>query len=269
MRHSLPRPWSLLATLALLMLAAAACRPAAAPDVALASGALANHLTRLAPPVQADSLSRARHIRYVADSFRSSGLQPVLGRSFLLPHAASARDPAVSAGSARDASRAHVMGYQAGQDPNVSATLVLVTSHLHDAGTPAVLEVARVLAQEASVTIVPGATVGFAVWTPPRTAASGAADFVARPPWALDGVVRVLHVATDTSGADAMRTVWAEVGIPFETVELPRAPGGLEPGREQAVRLGEAYRLAAATLDLVRRAAAAPGVGRSAPAVSR
>jgi hypothetical protein len=259
-RRSRLAPLAGTAVLLALLVAAAACRPAPAPDVTIASGALATHLSRLAPTQAADSLGRARQARYVADRFRDAGLQPVLGTSFMLPHAGATPGPA---GAAADASRAHQMGYLAGQNPRVRHQLVLVTADVGTLAGPALLEVARVLAQEASVTIVPGTTVGFLIFGAPRSGASGVADFVARPTWAVGNIARVLHVAPDTSGVSAMRAAWADAGIPLEVVEIPPAPGGLEAGREEAVRLGEAYRLTAATLDHVRRAAAAPLADRS------
>jgi hypothetical protein len=192
-------PARLLLFAALAVAAFAACaRPRPGVGESLGTGRLAAHLARL--DLSPEGPDAERRLAYAAEQLAAARLQPALHGSFVVPSGSEA---------------AYVLGYLAGRDPNISAELVLLVG-TDGPGAAAVLEAARLLAQDARTTLTPERTVGVAVWGP-----RGAAAFLAHPPWALDRVARVLLVAEDSLRAAPGREAWDRHGVPVFWVTPP------------------------------------------------
>jgi hypothetical protein len=204
----------LLLILALPVLLAACGGTAPPPAGELSTGAVASHLSRLVGAVApGDSLAAARRTLYAADRLRQSGLQPAFPPSFLLAQGAAPEGVNPAA--------AHVLGYVAGRNPRYAPELVLLTADLDSPAGAALLETARRLAADARDAIRPEATVGVLLLGPPHTGLAGVESFLRRPPWALEGISRVLVVASDTARARVEVERWAGEGLVAEAIALP------------------------------------------------
>ena len=226
----------LFAALLLAPLAGCASGGVANEGAAWTESALRDHLRQLADPaVPADSALAARRTLYAARRMRAAGLMPAREPSFLLrmggtPVPAS---PEASVGP----TQAHVLGYVVGRHPSHSDELVLVAADLNSAGAAAVLETARVLAQEARYTQTPERSVLFALWAPPRTGAQGLSDFLANPTWALPNMRRVLLVVADSGAVTESRRRLEAHEIPAEVVVVDDRSMAV-PGTRPDVWLG-------------------------------
>ena len=240
-----------------LLLLITGCRAAPVPDTALSTSAIERHLDRLSTGQSPlDSLAAARRAEYASARLGAAGVQPVARGSFYVRHGPQAHGPA---GASPDPSRSHIVGYISGRNPRYRSELVLVTGDLDRPAAAAILEAARLLVHEASMYIVPEASVGFALWSPPNTGSAGVADFLGRPTWALDGIRSVIHVATDMGGLEDQRALWAQAGIPFLVV-LPDEAIAPEITRARTLHVATTYRLAEQSLLLMRSVAAGPAV---------
>jgi len=181
-------------------------------------GAFRGHLRQLTEPiVPSDSSRLARRTLYAARQMEAAGLMPARDPSFLVRmRGTSLPVPAASA----DPAQAHVLGYVAGRHPSYYDELVLVAADVNSVSAVAVLEVARVLAEQARFTQTPERTVLFALWSPPRTGLRGLADFLSNPTWALPNVERALLVTSDSSAAAEGRALLGARGIPADIVAV-------------------------------------------------
>ncbi len=239
------------------LLLVAACGSPRGVDRPLSTATVAAHMNRL---ISAEGLpdreSTARKVAYAVDRLREAGLQPALTESFLV-HVEGDDVGSLRQRFLRRASGdvGHVVGYVTGRDATVVDRLVLLTADLNSPGGAAVLEAARLLAAEARWGPHPRASIGVALWSPPRTGATGASDFLQRPTWSLDAIERVLVVTHDTTGVATTRARWAEAGIPMEVIstDSPRRIDGSGP-----LPVGAAFQLAEASILAARRAADVP-----------
>ena len=179
-------------------------------------GMIRTHIRQLVQPVAvADSARASRRALYAARRMEAAGLMPARDPSFFI---AAGGVSAAMVASGIDPSQAHVLGYVTGRDPGYYGELVLVAADLDRPAGAAALEVARVLALEAHDTQVPERTVLFALWAPPRTGSLGLGDFLANPTWGLEGIARVLLVASDTAAVAESKRLLDERGIASEIV---------------------------------------------------
>jgi hypothetical protein len=228
------------------------CGPPPMPEPGISTARLSTHLSRLAVDGGGDQAAALRRVHYAADRMEAANLQPARWESYLIPFGDSVSQLPGWAGAA---SSFHVMGYLAGRNANVSSEMVLLSSDLESPGAAAALEAVRALEVEALRGLVPEATVGVILWGPSRSAVDGARDFLASPPWALEAVSSVLHVALDTVGVGAVRRVWEDAGVPFEVVGALGATAAAQVLSRPLSVDAAVYRLAHATYAATRRAA--------------
>lgn len=189
----------------------------------------------------------ARRAAYAAERLHAAQVQPVLRDAFVVPHPLG-REPA------------YVLGYIAGRNPRVSSRIVLLAADLQGPAAAGTLEAARLLGAEAPYTLIPERTVGVALWAAPSE--RGVQAFLARPPWALGAIERVLIVTADTLQSEPLRARWEAAGVPTEWVTPGVPVPSPEAGRASTAELALAYRLAEAAY-LTARATAATSL--SAP----
>ena len=185
----------------------------------LSERALFDALDRLNEPV-VDSAAVAERSAFAARRMQTAGLMPAFASSFR-----------VEAGGGLDSRGEHVLGYVPGRHPSHADTLVIVAAALEGAAAAAVLETARRLALEALDDVVPERTLLVALWNPSRPPAQGVADFLARPTWGLDRVVRAVVLG---DGAAESAGLFEARGIPAEVVPLPETGADREAARALA-----------------------------------
>lgn len=204
----------------------AGCAPPPAVHVGIAPSALAAHVARLGD-VRGGEADLGRRLRYAAEQMAGARLQPALWGSFLVPHAAGG---------------GHAVGLLAGADARAGSQLVLVSADLDDPiAAAALLEVGRVLEAERRLGRLLGSSVAVALWSPPRTGALGAGDFLARPLWSPPAIAEVIHVSGDAGRAGPVRAAWEAAGVPFRAI-VPHAPQAGAPIGDTDTRT--AYQLA-------------------------
>lgn len=206
------------------------CRPAPSAAGMLSSSVLSTHLSRLVP-AESDSLAVLRQSRYVAGRFREIGLQPVAAPSYrLFLHGPP-----------------HVLGIQTGRDAQLRSRAVVVSSRLGDPGAAALVEAARILALESEHSIIPGATVLWAVWV---DADSGVSGFLRHPPWSLAAIDHVLIVTSVPETATDQLIQWQEAGMSVTVVSLEHGWPVGDIG--SSAHAGATYQLAEETLERIR-----------------